>query len=81
MFELVFFMFSHAQVDDIERPLISGDPAVENLVGSTLSISNDHTGRQTQGSFSSTHSVAEPKQRPPPASSQLTHSNRCYCSL
>ncbi|KAL8486360.1 hypothetical protein ACS0TY_022681 [Phlomoides rotata] len=62
--------------DDIERPLISGDSAaVENLLGSKLSSSNDHTGRQTQGSFSSTHSIAEPKQRPLPASSRLTHSD------
>lgn len=77
MFELVFFMFSHAQDDDIERPLIPGDPAVVEA----LSSSNDHIVRPTQGSFSKTHTVAEPKQRPLPASSQLSHSNRCYCSL
>lgn len=62
------------QVDDIERPLVSGDPASVESNESTLSQSNEQPGRQTQGSFSSTHSIlATPKQRLPSASS--TNSN------
>lgn len=58
------------RVDDIERPLVSGDLDSVESSESTLSQSNEQPGRQTQGSFSSTHSIsATPKQRLPSASS------------
>ncbi|KAI3459369.1 hypothetical protein Pfo_016032 [Paulownia fortunei] len=66
------------KVDDIERPLVSGDLGIVESQNneSTLSNSNEQAGHQTQGGFSSMHSVAvAPKQRLPSASPQLTHSD------
>ncbi|XP_057805954.1 protein phosphatase 2C 70 isoform X1 [Salvia miltiorrhiza] len=60
------------RVDDIERPLVSGDLS---------SVESDEShpseqGRQTQGSYTSGHAVlATPKQRLPPTSSQPSHEN------
>lgn len=69
------------QVDDIERPLVSGEsPNNESISSNSI----EQAGRQTHGGFSSTHSIAKPpKQRLLSAPSQLTHSNKCtvfFCS-
>ncbi|KAL1569466.1 protein-serine/threonine phosphatase [Salvia divinorum] len=62
------------RVDDIERPLVSGDLSSVESDESKLCHPNEQAGRQTQGSYTSAHAIlATPKQRLPSASSQLTH--------
>ncbi|KAH6776934.1 kinase associated protein phosphatase [Perilla frutescens var. hirtella] len=72
----VIYALYPSAVDDIERPLVSGDLGSVESNESTLSQSIEPAGRQTQGSFSSTHPIsAAPKQRLPSASSQSTHND------
>ncbi|XP_042021626.1 protein phosphatase 2C 70-like isoform X2 [Salvia splendens] len=59
------------RVDDIERPLVSGDLSSVESDESTLCHPNEQAGRQTQGSYTSSHTSSHT----PSASSQLTHEN------
>ncbi|PIN16530.1 Serine/threonine protein phosphatase [Handroanthus impetiginosus] len=66
------------EVDDIQRPLVSGDLDIIESQSSepTASYSFQGAGHQTHGDFSSTQSTAEaPKQRVLSTSRQLTHSD------
>ncbi|PIN04470.1 Serine/threonine protein phosphatase [Handroanthus impetiginosus] len=66
------------KVDDIERPLVSGDlGSVESEINeSTLNNSTEWAGHQSQEGFSSTDSIAVAhKQRIQSAPPQLTHSD------
>ncbi|KAG8373046.1 hypothetical protein BUALT_Bualt12G0130100 [Buddleja alternifolia] len=66
------------QDDDIERPLVSGDMGFAESQNneSTVSYSIEGAGYQSQGFFSSNHSISvAPKQRHPSSSPQLTKSD------
>lgn len=84
LFPLLFFLtvmrFTFPkQVDDIERPLVSGDQGIIESEGSA-SIIGDFIGPsdcKTQADFGPpNYNSGEPKKRLA-STSQLTHSNRC----